>query len=85
MLNRQNGINFFPHLSEIRKFILRIKMLKIIGPAMYESAPPAVSGYAHDRLPQGREGFGEGFVGLQAVPMSSVRQLTVNDRALRIR
>lgn len=28
MLNRQNGINFFFRLSEIRKFILGIKMLK---------------------------------------------------------
>jgi len=28
MLNRQNGINFFLHLSEIRKFILGIKLLK---------------------------------------------------------
>jgi len=28
MLNRQNGINFFFHLSELGKFILGIKMLK---------------------------------------------------------
>jgi hypothetical protein len=34
MLNRQNGINFFPHLSEIGKFILGIKMLKVIGSAV---------------------------------------------------
>jgi hypothetical protein len=28
MLNRQNGINFFLHLSEIEKFILGIKTVK---------------------------------------------------------
>jgi len=28
MLNRQNGINFFLHLSEMEKFILGIKIVE---------------------------------------------------------
>lgn len=74
MLNRQNGINFSLHLSEMEKFILGIKIVKIaeyIDFCKYEIG----SGSGH----------GKCFVGLQAVPMSSVRQLTVNARSLRIR
>jgi hypothetical protein len=45
MLNRQNGINFFPHLSEVGKFIIGIKLEK-----MGEIAPDRKYGAVDKRM-----------------------------------